>query len=75
MIKFPKNESHFFQGVDFTNVFACIFCAHFSYERLFSSYVLQKKRVKNFGEIDPRSFLHIRAKQPDFFNLKQNNLE
>jgi len=56
MIKFPKNESHFFQGVDFTNVFACIFRARFSYERLFSSYVLQKTRAKNVGEIDQGLF-------------------
>jgi len=39
-------------GVDFTNVFARIFCARFSYECLFSSYVLQKTR-ENVGEIDP----------------------
>jgi len=41
-------------GVDFTNVFARIFRAHFSYERLFSCYVLQKTRAKTVGEIDPR---------------------
>ncbi len=35
-------------GVDFTNVFARIFCARFSYEHLFSSYVLvtYKKRAR-----------------------------
>jgi len=44
----PKNN-----GVDFTNVFACIFRARLSYERRFSSYVLQKMRAKNVGEIDP----------------------
>jgi len=42
-------------GVDFTNVFARIFRARFSYKCLFSSYVLQKTRAKNVGEIDPRS--------------------
>jgi len=41
-------------GVDFTNVFARIFCTRFSYKRLFSSYVLQKTRAKTVGEIDPR---------------------
>jgi len=41
-------------GVDFTNVFARIFCSRFSYQRLFSSYVLQNTRAKNVGEIDPR---------------------
>ncbi len=35
-------------GVDFTNVLAHVFCAHFSFERLFSSYVLvtYKKRER-----------------------------
>jgi len=34
------------EGVDFTNVFARIFRARFLYERLFSSYILQKTRAK-----------------------------
>jgi len=41
-------------GVDFTNVFACIFRTRFSYEYLFSSYVLRKNARENVGEIDPR---------------------
>ncbi len=43
-------------GVDFTNVF----CARFSYKRLFSSYCatfVQKTRAKNVGEIDTSSIL------------------
>jgi len=47
--------SRYRQGVDFTNVFARIFRARFSYVRLFSSYVLRKTRAKNVGEIDPRT--------------------
>ncbi len=52
-------------GVDFTNVFAHIFCERFSYERLFSSYVLWKTHVKTVGEIDPWGQFHqtLSAKQ------------
>jgi len=39
--------------VDFTNVFARIFRTRFSYERLFSSYVLRNTHAKTVGEIDP----------------------
>jgi len=46
-------------GVDFTNVFAHILRVRFSYERLFSSYVLRKTLAKNVGEIDPRSPFQI----------------
>ena len=53
------------QGVDLTNVFAWIFRARFSYKRLFSSYVLQKTRAKNVGEIDPRrAILFTSLKKP-----------
>jgi len=43
-------------GVDFNNVFCAHFSRVFSSERLYSSYVLlrkRKRRVKNVGEIDP----------------------
>jgi len=39
--------------VDFTNVFARIFCTRFSYECLFSSYVLQKMRAKTLVKSTP----------------------
>ncbi len=54
---FVFNYSPKTPAVNFINVFARVFCAHFSYERLFSSYVLgtSKKRAwKTLVKLTPR---------------------
>jgi len=59
--------------VDFTNVFARIFRARLSYERLFSSYVLRKTRAKSVGEINPWSLDEhkvLREKRKNHFEKK-----
>jgi len=61
---------HLTQGVDFTNVFARIFCTRVSYERIFSSYVLQKTRTKNVGEIDPRLLMLLAFFSNHCFSMK-----
>jgi len=58
-------------GVDFTNVFARIFHVRLSYERLFSSCVLQKMSAKNVGEIDPLPQFHQRSTSSVYVNRSQ----
>jgi len=52
--------------VNFTNVFARIFCARFSYKCLFSSYVLRKTHAKTLVKSTPCQKKQMLEREVDF---------